>query len=322
MTKLRSLVAGCFAIILLALGNHSVWSQSARTIKIIVPFGPGSSVDVLARLLAEQVGRAQGPAMVVENRVGAGQIVATEAVAGAPPDGNTVLFMNQPFIINPLLRKVTYDPLTSFEPICHLANSPNLFVVNAASPYHTLADLLNAARAKPGTLTLAAVGPGSASQIAFEVLKRAANVDMVFVPYQGTPPALNALLGDHITSVLAGYPDVYEQLNAGALRALAVASLSRIEPLPALPTVAESGFAGYEAELWYGVVAPAKTPKEKITQLTELFSAALQAPETKRKLVAQGLFPIGKCGADFGALIRKQYEEYGRIIRDANIKVD
>ena len=253
---------------------------------------------------------------------GAGTIIATEAVAGVAPDGNTVLINSNPFVINPHLHKVSYDPLISFEPICHLVNLPNVFVVNSTSPYRTLSDLLNAARAKPGTLTMAGVGPGSASQIEFEMLKLAAKVDMTFVSYPGSPAAINALLGEHVTAVFAGYPDVFEQINAERLRALAVASLSRIAPLPNLQTVAEAGFKDFEAEIWNGIVAPAKTPKETVAQLAGLFTAALQDPETKRKLVAQGLFPVGICGADFGAFIQKQYDYYGRAIREANIKAD
>jgi tripartite-type tricarboxylate transporter receptor subunit TctC len=129
-------------------------------------------------------------------------------------------------------------------------------------------------------------------------------------------------MGEHVTSVFTGYPDVFEQLNSGKLRALAVASLSRIEPLTHVPTVAESGYQGYELEYWYGVVAPAKTPKDKVAKLVDLFTAALQAPKAKAELIAQGYFPLAKCGADFGNFIRRQYGEYGRIIRESNIKVE
>jgi tripartite-type tricarboxylate transporter receptor subunit TctC len=272
-------------------------------------------------VLAEQV-RNNGPTMVIENRPGAGAIIATEAAAGSAPDGNTVLFYTNAAIINSYLRKVNYDPLTSFEPICNLTNLPSVIVVNGSSPYRTLADMFNAAHAKPNDLTMASVGPGTAVQIAFEMLKRVANVNMTFVPYPGTPPAINALLGDHVTSIFVGYSDVFEQLKAGKLRALAVASPSRIEPLPDLPTVAESGYKGYEVDLWYGVVAPAKTPRQSIDQLADLFTAALRTPDVKRKLVAQGMFPVGMCGTDFGAFLRRQYDEYGRFIREANIKAE
>ena len=159
-------------------------------------------------------------------------------------------------------------------------------------------------------------------QIAFETLKRAANVDMTFVPYPGVAPAINALLGEHVTSVLGTYSTVAEQLNAGKLRALATASRTRIEPLPEVPTVAESGYNNYEVDYWLGLLAPAMTPKGTISRLAAWFTAALQALDVKRKLVAQGLYPVGMCGADFDALLHKQYDDFGRVIREANIKAE
>jgi tripartite-type tricarboxylate transporter receptor subunit TctC len=203
------------AALLLSLAGGSAWSQTNRTIKIVVAVPPGGNTDIVARVLADQIGRAHGPAMVIENRPGAGSAIATEAVARAAPDGNTLLIAGNSFVVNPHLRKVNYDPLASFEPICYLVTSPTVIVVNAASPYRTLTDLINAARAKPGDLTLASVGPGSAAHIAIEILKRAADVNLTFVPYPGTAPAVNALLGEHVTSVLANVTDVVEQVKAG-----------------------------------------------------------------------------------------------------------
>ena len=213
-------------------------------------------------------------------------------------------------------------PLTSFEPICYLVSVPTVVVVNGTSPYRTLADLLNAARAKPGDLTLASFGPATMFQLAFESLKRAAKVDMSFVPYPGSAPAVNALLGEHVSSALTSYSIVAEQLNTGRLRALATGSRTRIEPLPEVPTVAESGYTDYEVDNWLGVLAPAKTPKQAVSQLAGWFTAAMQVPEVKAKLAAQGLFPVGICGTDFAALLRRQYENFGRVIREANIRAE
>jgi tripartite-type tricarboxylate transporter receptor subunit TctC len=319
---LRNSVATFFAIILLALSGHGARSQATRTIKIIVSSTPGGGSDILGRLLAEQIARTQGPTIVVENRPGAGTVIGTDAASRAAPDGNIVLITTPEFVIAPHLRKLNYDPLTSFEPICYLVRSPQVIVVNIASPFHTLADMLNAARAKPGELTLASAGPASSPHIAFEMLKRAADVKMTYVPYPGSAPAVSALLGEHVTSVFATYPNVAEQVKAGQLRALATASHTRIESLPEVPTLAESGYKDFEADLWYGVVAPAKTSREMLSQLAGLFAAALQAPEIKPKLNVQGLYPVGICGADFGAYLRKQYDEYGRVIREANIKAE
>jgi tripartite-type tricarboxylate transporter receptor subunit TctC len=243
-------------------------------------------------------------------------------VSRAAPDGNTLLMLGNSFVINPLLRKLNYNPLTSFEPICYLVRSPTLFVVNSASPYRTFADLVTAARASPGGLTLASSGPGTSFHIAAEALKRVANIDLIYVPYPGDPPAISALLGGHVTSVFANYATVIEHLNAGKLRALATGSRSRIESLPELATFAELGYKDYEVENLFGVVAPSKTPKETISQLIAWCTAALQVPDVTAKLAVQGLFPVAMCGADFAAHIRKQYDDYGRAIREANIKAE
>jgi tripartite-type tricarboxylate transporter receptor subunit TctC len=297
-------------------------SQAARTIKIVVPYPPGGPTDIVARLLAEQIGRVQGPTMLIENRPGAGSVIGTEAVARAVPDGNTLLITAPAFVVNPHLRKLNYDPLISFEPICYLVNSPPVIVVNSTSPYRTLADLLNAARAKSGNLSLASVGPATGLQLAFEMLKRAANVDMTFVPYPGTAPAITALLGNHVTSALVNYSDAAEQLKAGKLRGLAVAAPERIDPLPDVPTVAEFGYREYDAAQEFGIVAPAKTSRVVVAQLIDLFANALQVPEMKVKLIGQGLFPVKVCGAEFSDRLRKQYDDYGRVIREANIKAE
>jgi tripartite-type tricarboxylate transporter receptor subunit TctC len=315
-------IAAALAVATAAFSGQNAWSQATRTIKIVVPVPAGGGNDILARLLGEQISRTQGTTIVVENRPGAGSAIGSEAVSRATPDGNTLLINAANMLIAPHLRKVNYDPLTSFEPICYLAAVPNLVVVSGASPYRTLTDLMNAARVQPGNLTLAAVGPGSDAQIALEKLKRAANVDITFIPYSGSAPAVNALLGEHVSSAIAAYASVAEHLKSGKLRALATTAQARIEALPDLPTVAESGYKDYGVDVWFGLFAPAKTPKAIVRQLADWFTAAIQAPEVKPKLVDQGLYPVGMCGANFGTLLRKQYDDFGRIIREANIRAE
>lgn len=313
-------VAALLIVLFAGVAAPDGWAQSRSIIKILVPYPAGSTPDIMARLLGDQIGRTQSVAFVVENRPGAAGLVGTESAARAAPDGKTILLAANPFLIDPYVRKVSYDPLTSFEPICYLARSPTVLEVNAASPYHTLAELLDAARARPGTLTLAGTGPASAAQIGFEMLKRAAKVDMTFVPYPGPSQALNALLGEHVTSVFGSYAPAAEQIKAGKLRALAVGSHVRIDSLPEVPTIAEAGYGDIEADIWNWLLAPAGTPKEAVVQLSTWFSAAMQTPEVKAKLVTQGFAPVAMCGAEFAAHVRKQYEYYGRIIRAANIK--
>jgi len=312
--------AAAVAVLSATLSSHAAWSQTTRTVKVVVPFSAGGPVDLLARLMAEQIGRGKILTMAVENRPGAGAVIGTEAVARAAPDGNTVLITGNSLLINPHLRKVNFDPLTSFEPICLLASQPIFITVNGSSPYRTLADLLGTAHGKPG-LTLASL-PGGPFQIAFEMLKRSAKIDLTFVPFGGTAPAVNALLGDHVTSALVNYSVVAELLTTGKLRALAIFSRQRIELQPDVPTLFESGYKDIEVEGWVGVVAPAKTPKEAVSQFADLFTAAMGTPEIKAKLIAQGLNPVTTCGTEFATYLRKQYDDYGRVIREANIKAE
>ncbi|MGO8922965.1 MAG: Bug family tripartite tricarboxylate transporter substrate binding protein [Xanthobacteraceae bacterium] len=318
---LATLAAAAASCIFLA-ADQSARAQIARTIRIVVPYAPGGAADIVARLMADQAGRTGGVTMVVENRPGAGGAVGTETVARATPDGTTLLVVSTPFLIDPLLRKLNYDPLHSFAPICNLVSAPTLIVVNSVSPYRTLAELLDDARARPGQITMASIGPASSFQLGFEMLKRAAKVDMTFVPYPGNAPALSAVLGQQVTSMFATLPNVSEYLKAGKLRALAVGNRTRAEPLPDVPTVVESGYGDFDIDAWFGAFAPAATPEPAIKEVEHLFTAALQDTSVKEKLSVQGLFPTVACGNDFAAYLRKQNDEYSRIITEANIKAE
>jgi tripartite-type tricarboxylate transporter receptor subunit TctC len=267
------------------------WSQTARTVKIVVPFPAGGTADVLTRILSEQISRAEGVTVVTENRPGASAVIGTEAVSRAAPDGSTLLLTSTAFLIAHM-QKLNYDPLTSFEPICQLASAPIIIVVNRESPYPKFADWLNAARAKLGSLTLAGI-PAGLSRVAFEMLKRAANVDIAFIPYPGDTPAVNALLGGHVTAVFLPYSGVVAQLKAGTLRALASASRTRSESLPDVPIVAESGFKGYEADNWNGLVAPANTPNETVSDSLAGSRPQCRSLKSRRSLSPRASMPSG-----------------------------
>jgi tripartite-type tricarboxylate transporter receptor subunit TctC len=230
------------------LPSKGLLAQATRSIKLVIPYAAGGGSEAMSRLLVDHIGRAGGPAFVIEDRPGAGTVIATDAVSRAAPDGNTILLVGNSFVINPQVRKLAYDPLTSFEPVCYLWRSPTVIGVNSTSPYRTLADLLTAARTRPGEVTLGASGPLTGFQIGFEQLKQAAKVEMTSVPFGGTVPAVNALLGEHVTSAIGDYSIFAEYLKAGKLRALAAASPTRIESLPEVPTVTESGLGGYDAD--------------------------------------------------------------------------
>jgi tripartite-type tricarboxylate transporter receptor subunit TctC len=319
--RLVRLGAGAAAVACSALlaPLSSAWSQSARTVKIIVPLAPGGAASVVARLLADQFATMPGVTAVVENRPGGGTAIGTVAVARSAADGNTLLVANTSILINPHLRKQEYDPLTSFAPVCKLVSTPTVLAVNSASPYRTLADLLGAARAKPGELTLATF-TASTSHIAFESLKRKAKADITFVPFSGSAPAVMALLGGHVTAMMDNYATMGEHVNAGRLRALATFGRDRTKGLD-IPTAVESGI-DLESEGWFGLFAPANVPKDISSRVAAWTTTALQNPDVQKKLEPLSVFPSTVCGEEFAASLRRSYDEFGQVIREANIKAE
>ena len=282
---------------------------------------PGASTDAVARLMAEQIGRAQGVTIVVENRPGASGMIGTEQVSRAAPDGNTLLMTANTYLIDAQTRKANYHPVTAFDPICYLVQSPAVFVVNSASPYRTLKDLLDAARAKPGELSMAAVGPGTTFQMGFNTFTRAAGVNMTFVPYQGSAPAATAVMGQHVTSAFAGYAVVVREYQgrqaAGARRrhdeadrsAAGCADLRRVR----------------DSRIWKSTIGSASSrrctrPRRFSSQYAGWLKAALQDPEVKAKLALQGLYPVGMCGDEFAAYVRSASTTTAQMIRESNIK--
>lgn len=311
-----------FVVLACGLATQAAQAQSGRSLKIVVPLAAGGGADIVARVLADQISHAQSVNAVVENRPGAGTVIGTEAVARSAPNGETVMLTNPAFLINPHIKKVSYDPLTNFEPVCNIVNFPLVFVVPVNSPLKTMADLIAKAKAEPGSVTVASAGTGNPTHIGFEVLKGATKLDMTYVSYPGAAPAVNALLGGHITSVYSDFTTVSAQLKAGTLRPLAVGSKKRFAGLPDVPTIPELGYTDYEAESWNNVVAPAKASKETMDQLIGWFRAAGESAELKQKLGALGLTPSVVCGAEHGEFLKRQYERFGTAIRASNIKVD
>lgn len=316
----RNLVVLIF--VLLALVGQSAWSDTRGVVKIVVPFPPGGGIDILGRLLADEIGRTQRLTMMIENRPGASTVVGTEIVSRAAPDGNMLLLVTPNLILNSHLRGFSYDPLTSFAPICRLADSPVFVVVNSSSPYRTFADLLHTAQARPGELTWGGPGQGTFLHIVFGMLSRETNVQMIFVPYAGTTPVIGALLGGHVAAAFAEYAGTAEQIKAGKLRALAVAAKSRSPLLPDVPAIAEFGYRNVGLDLWYGLFAPARTPAQRAAEVAEWFKAAMRAPGVKAKLAMDGIQADEMCGAEFATFVHQQHEEYGRIIRAVNIKIE
>lgn len=318
--KRKNLPIALAATIFLVVSSFGAWSQTGPTVKLILPFPPGGPADTMARLVAQQIGAEGGPTMVVESHPGAATEIGTELVAHAAPDGNTLGVITPSLVVLPYFRKLNYDPLKDLAPVCELATFPPLLVVNSQSPYHSLANLIDAAHAHPGTLTLGTIGVGSATELVFEMLKRATKANIAFVPFTGYTPAIQAVLGNQITAVLADYSSLQGELRSGGLRALVTTGSKRVSALPNVPTLAEAGYKGVEAEFYVGVAAPAKTPATQISKLIHRFTTALQAPKLKAKFAALGFFSGGQCGADFAAILHKDYEKYGRVVQEAHLQ--
>ena len=268
------------------------------------------------------MGQAHGVATVIENRPGAATVLGVEAASRAAPDGNTLGIVANSFIIHPNFKKLSYDPLTSFEPVCLLANSPQVIVVNSASPYKTLTELIDAARAKPGELSNASVGPASAQHIAIEQLKLLAKVEhdvrAVQRQHAGAERAARRPRRQRHVELFGGRRA--RRMPASCARSPLASANREIEAWPNVPTVAEQGFKDYAVEVWYGLVAPAKTPKDKIAELSKWCAEAMLAPELKAKWDLQGLSPVGSTSEEFATHLRQQSDDYARVIREANIK--
>ncbi len=315
---LKSAVLACLTALA---ATCSSLAQTPPSVKVIVPYAPGGSVDLLARLLGDEIGQPGGPSIVVEDRPGASTIIGTEAVARAAPDGATVGMVANSFLINAAIRKLSYDPLTSFEPLCHLVNSPQVLAVNANSPYRSLEDLLADARARPGALSIGALGPATTQHVAAETFKTFAKVDMTFVPYPGGAPAVKAIVGEQVTASVANFSELQPFIAAGKLRPLAVMSSARIAPLPDTPTMRERGL-DFDVTAWFAMVTTGKTPKPVVTALIDIFSKALKAPALQGKLMQLQLTPVGLCGDGFAAFLHKQNDAIGPVVREAGIKLE
>jgi len=319
---INKFIGFCIIVVSLAVIAEPTVAQSlaGKTIRIVVPYAAGGTGDVVARVLAQAITQKTGQTIVVEDRPGASSIVGSEFAARAAPDGTTILLVENPFILSPILFPGHYDPISSFEPLCYVAATPAVLAVSSKSDIHTLSDFLKLATSKPGAVSYGGTGPASIIHIAGELLKRDAKVDITYVPYPGSPPAMNATLAGTITAVMANYSDLKGQIEAGALRPIAVPAKKRAEALPNVPTLAESGFNNLDAAVWFGFVAPAKTPKETLVQLSQYISDAVKSDGVADRLKSQGMFINLFCGAEFGNFLSDQKRSYTEFAREFDIK--
>ena len=314
---------------LLALAALAPLPAAAQTypnkpIKLVVPYAPGGGADGVARIVAKRVSEQIGQGIVIENKGGAGSIVGTDQVAKAEPDGYTLLLgQSGPISINPAVYKsLPYDPIRDFAPVTMMTGYPYILVVNADFPARTLQEFVALAKAKPGTMNYGSTGVGAANHLVAELFDRKAGLQITHVPYRGTALAVADLLAGTLTLVFGDPVTVLPHLKSGKLRALAVTSAQRSPVAPEVPTVAESGYPGFEALAWHGILAPAKTPPAIVDRLNAEFVKALADPATRELLVNQALAPVGSSPQAFADFIKTDIATWKAVASDAKIQVE
>ncbi|MGM4988252.1 MULTISPECIES: Bug family tripartite tricarboxylate transporter substrate binding protein [unclassified Tardiphaga] len=320
----------CRTLILLLAGTACVHAQAtapanetfpSKTIKYIVPYPPGGFNDTLGRIFAQKLQDAWGVPVVVENRPGGGTLIGTEAVAKSAPDGYTLLGVAFPFGSNPSIYKnLPYDTVKDFTPLVFAGQTPNLLVVKPSLPINTVKELIDYANKNPGKVSYGSTGIGSSNHLSMELFKSLARIDIVHVPYKGSAPMVNDMLGGHIDVAFDNTPNVLPQVNGGKLRALGVSSKTRSTLAPDIPTVSDAGVAGYEVNVWFGVVGPAGMPEEIVRKLNAEMNAILKQDDVRRRFIDQGVEPVGGTPAQFADQIKTEIQKWARVVKDAGIK--
>ena len=312
-------------LVALALVVEIAWAQyPAKPLRIVVPFAPGGSTDIFARLLAERLAAPLGQPVMVENRAGAAGNIGAEAVARGTPDGYTLLMATTGVmaINNALYRNMTYDAAMDLEPVVFIASITNVLIVPADSPARSVAQLIALARREPGRLSFASSGAGSSTHMSGELFKSLTNTDILHIPYKGSGQAMPDLISGRVSMMFENMPGAVSQIKAGKLRALAVTGLQHSSAMPELPTVAEAGVPGYESLSWSGIAVAAGTPRALIERLNRDINSILATPEMRQKLAEQGADAMGGSPEAFAAHVRAEREKWSRLIRENNIVVN
>jgi tripartite-type tricarboxylate transporter receptor subunit TctC len=298
----------------------SAQSYPVKTVRIVVPYAAGGNTDFTARAIAERLTPVFKQQVIVENRPGGATNIGTELVAKAPPDGHTLLMAGASNAINmSLFRKLPYDTVRDFEPVTLCVQGANVLSIHPSLPAKTLRELIALAKAQPGKLNFASSGLGSSNHMAGELLKVMAGINIVHVPYKGNAPALTDTVGGHVEMIFSGVPALVPHIESGRLRAIAIGSLKRFAAIPKVPTFDESGLKGYEATTWFGLMAPARTPKDIITRLNVEVDRILSSADLKERFLNEGIDPIGGPPEGFARFIRAEIDKYARVIKAANV---
>jgi tripartite-type tricarboxylate transporter receptor subunit TctC len=319
---LRSLTCA-FLLAILCAGMLHAQTFPTKPVRIVVPFPAGGSADFFSRLIGQKLSEGWSQQVIVDNRPGAATVIGTQLVARAPADGYAVLVMANSFTINASMRSnLPYDNNRDFAPVTQLVTSSNVIVAHPSVPARTFGELLALARARPGSLTYSALGPGATQHVAGEMLKAAAKIDMIYVPFAGGAPAVLAVLGGHVSVCIANIQEVGSYVETGKLRALAVTSRERDPAMKNVPTVAESGLPDYAVVTWWGFVVPAGTPVDIVAKISADTARVLKLPDVSAKLIAQGLYPAPSTPAQFDTHIKSETARYAKIVKEAGIKAD
>ena len=295
----------------------------SRPVRLVIPFPPAGTTDTIGRSLATPLGKTFGQSVVIENRPGANTVIGAELVARAPADGHTLLFMAPSFTINPFVQaRLPFDPLKDFAGVTRLVYNPLIICVHPSLPVRNVKELVALARSRPGQLTWAVSSIIGGGRIGGEMFKDAAKIEMTVVPYGGGAPALTAVLGGHTSLLIGNVLDCSTHVASGKIRAIAVTSTTRSNTLPDVPTVAESGYPGFEALNWFGAVVRSGTPRNMIDRLSTEIGRALRLPEVNDALSKVGMTPAPMSPAEFDAVIQREMETNGRIIRKLNLKIE
>ena len=321
MKNLRALL-GAACLVLTATGLATAQDYPTRPVRMIIPFPPGGSNDVVGRLIAIKLGDRLGKQVVVDNRSGAGGVIGTEVVAKSPPDGYTLLIISMAHAVNPWLYKLNYDPIKDFAPVGLLAKGANVLVVHPSLPGRAIADRIALAKQQPGDLQYASAGIGSFQHLGGELFKLMAGVDILHVPFKGGGPALVDVVGGHTKVMFSSMVQTVPHIHSGKLRALGTGGPQRSPVLPDVPTIAEAGVSNYEAVNWWGLVAPVGTPKAIIDKLNTELLAVQNAPEVQKQFALEGGEPVPMKPAVFGAYMVSEMNKWEKVVKQGGIKAE